>query len=178
MHQYPYALHPAEAKLSSFMHYASSARDALLRLQRGRMALLEGFDEDRKGFGGVWLSYTAMVTVTQKDDGSVSAAGFKWFQGDWKGGCEYAIEGNVKGGVFFRADDTGKNDKGKNPDTLERDHAMLIVSRLDDAFAAKRRPSDDEEQQKCRRAPSISSTARLFSGPPLAGFRQLSLSRK
>jgi uncharacterized protein YecT (DUF1311 family) len=169
MHQYPYALHPDQAKLSSFMHYTGSARDALFRLQRGRMALLEGFDENRKGFGGIWLSYTAMLTVTQKDDGRVSAEGFKWFQGDWKGGCEYAIAGEVKGGAF-RSDDKGKNDGGKNPDTLERDHAMLIVNRLDDAFAAKRPPSDDEEQQKCKRAPSISSMARLFPARPSADF--------
>jgi uncharacterized protein YecT (DUF1311 family) len=169
MHQYPYALHPAEAKVSSFMHYAGSARAALLRLQRGRMALLEGFDENRKGLGGVWLSYTAMLTVKQKDDGSVSAEGFKWFQGDWKGGCEYAIGGKVRDGSF-RSDDKGTNDKGKNPDTLERDHAMLIVNRLDDVFAAKRPPSDDEDQQKCKRAPSISSTARLFPARPSPDF--------
>jgi uncharacterized protein YecT (DUF1311 family) len=169
MHQYPYALHPAEAKVSSFMHYAGSARAALLRLQRGRMALLEGFDENRKGLGGVWLSYTAMLTVTQKHDGSVSAEGFKWFQGDWKGGCEYAIEGTVRDGAF-RSDNKGTNDKGKNPDTLERDHAMLVVNRLDDVFAAKRPPSDDEDQQKCKRAPSISSTARLFPARPSPDF--------
>jgi len=169
MHQFPYALHPAEAKLSSFMHYASSARDALFRLQRGRMALLEGFDETRKGFAGVWLSYTAMLKVTQEDDGSVSAEGFKWFQGDWKGGCEYAIEGKVKGGAF-RSDDIGKNDKGKNPDTLDRDHAMLIVNRLDDVFAAKRGASDDDDEQKCKRSPATSSTARLFPARPSPEF--------
>jgi hypothetical protein len=165
MEQYPDQLHAAMAKSSSIMHYAGSARDALLRLKRGRMALLEGFDENRKGLGGVWLSYTAMLTVTQKDDGSVSAEGFKWFQGDWKGGCEYAIGGKIRGGLF-RSDEEGKTDKGKNPDTLERDHAMLIVNRLDDVFAATRPPSDDEDQQKCKRAPSISSTARLFPARP------------
>ncbi len=168
-HQFPYALHPAEAKLTSFMHYAGSARDALFRLQRGRMALLEGFDENRKGFGGVWLSYTAMLKVTQEDDGRVSAGGFKWFQGDWKGGCEYAIEGKVKGGAFH-SDDKGNNDKGKNPDTLERDHSMLIVNRLDDVFAAKRPASEDDDEQKCKRSPGISSTARLFPARPSPDF--------
>jgi uncharacterized protein YecT (DUF1311 family) len=168
-HEYPDQLHPAMAKSTSFMHYAGQARDALFRLQRGRMALLEGFDETRKGFGGVWLSYTAMVKVTQDEKGSVSAEGFKWFQGDWKGGCEYAIAGQIKGGMF-RADDKGQNDKGKNPDTLERDHAMLIVNRLDEAFAAKRQPSDDEDNQKCKRSPSVSSTARLFPARPSPDF--------
>jgi uncharacterized protein YecT (DUF1311 family) len=165
MREYPNELHPAVAKLSSFMHYSSQARDDLLRLQRGRTALLEGFDENRKGFGGVWLSYTAMLKVKQSDDGNVSADGSKWFQGDWKGGCEYAIEGKVRGGLF-RADEKGKNDKGKNPDTLERDHAMLIVNRQDDAFAAKRQASDDDDEQKCKRSPGISSTARLFPARP------------
>ena len=169
MHEYPDQLHPAMAKLTSFMHYAGQARNALLRLQRSRTALLEGFDETRKGFSGVWLSYTAMLKVTQDAKGSVSAEGFKWFQGDWKGGCEYAIAGQIKGGVF-RADDKGQNDKGKNPDTLERDHAMLIVNRLDDAFAAKRQPSDDEDNQKCKRSPSVSSTARLFPARPSPDF--------
>ena len=169
MHEYPYELHPAMAKLSSFMHYATAARDALFRLQRGRMALLEGFDENRKGFAGVWLSYTAMVKVTQDDNGGVSAEGFKRFQGDWKGGCEYAIAGTVKGGAF-RADDKGQNDKGKNPDTLERDHAMLIVNRLDDVFATKRAASDGEDNQKCKRSPSASSTARLFPARPSPDF--------
>jgi hypothetical protein len=107
--------------------------------------------------------------VTQKEDGSVSAQGFKWFQGMWKEGCEYQIEGAVKGGAF-RADDSGKNDKGKNPDTLERDHAMLIVNRLDDAFAAKRQPSNDEDNQKCMRRPSASSTATLFPARPSPDF--------
>jgi len=165
MHEYPDELHPAMAKINSVMHYAGEARNALLRLQRGRMALLEGFDENRKGFGGIWLSYTAMVKVTQDEKGSVSAEGFKWFQGMWKEGCEYAIAGQIKGGAF-RADDKGQNDKGKNPDTLERDHAMLIVNRLDDVFAGKRPPSDDEDNQKCKRSPSASSTARLFPARP------------
>ena len=169
MEQYPDELHPAMAKIDSVMHYAGSARDALLRLQRGRLALLEGFDENRKGFGGVWLGYTAMLTVTQKDDGSVTADGSKWFQGDWKDGCDYTIGGKVRDGAFH-SDDNGTNDKGKNPDTLERDHAMLIVNRLDDVFAAKRPPSNDEDQQKCKRSPSFSSTARLFPARPSPDF--------
>ena len=44
----------------------------------------------------------------------------------WKEGCEYAIGGTVKGGTF-RAADKGTNDNGKNPDTLERDHATRSV---------------------------------------------------
>jgi hypothetical protein len=39
----------------------------------------------------------------------------------------------------FRSDDGGKN-----PDTLERDHATLIVNRLDDVFAKKRQRRRDE----------------------------------
>jgi hypothetical protein len=55
---------------------------------------------------------------------------------------------------------------GKNPDTLERDHAMLIVNRQDDTFAKKRKPGTDEDEWKCKRLPSYSSTARLFPARP------------
>jgi hypothetical protein len=69
----------------------------------------------------------------------------------------------VVGGVF-RSDD-----KGKNPDTLERDHATLIVNRLDEFFAKKRfRPDGalepNPEEPKCERI--ASSTARLFPARP------------
>jgi hypothetical protein len=47
---------------------------------------------------------------------------------------------------------------------------MLIVNRLDDVFAGKRPPSDDEDNQKCKRSPSASSTARLFPARPSPDF--------
>ena len=59
----------------------------------------------------------------------------------------------------------------KNPDTLERDHATLVVNRLDDVFAKKRWNKDGTEdasadEPKCRRNLSNSSTARLFPARP------------
>lgn len=136
------------------------ARDDLNKLQRERIALLEGFDENRKGLAGLWLSYTAVLKVEATDDGGIEANGWKWEPQDYKGGCDYVISGKVVGGTF-RSDD-----KRKNPDTLERDHATLIVNRLDDAFARKRFDADDPDEQKYKRSPGRSSTVRLFPVRP------------
>ncbi len=157
--QYAVSLHPAQDKMRSDLHHTFSARGDLNKLQRERIALLEGFDETRKGLAGLWLGYTAVLKVEPTDDGGVSATGFKWV-GDYKGGCEYKMNGKVVNGTF-RSDE-----KRKNPDTLERDHATLIVNRLDDEFARKRFDSDDTDEQKCKRMPGISSTARLFPVRP------------
>ncbi|SHK10715.1 Protein of unknown function [Bradyrhizobium lablabi] len=161
--QYPISLHPAQNKQSYFMHFTAAARYELNGLQRERIALLEGFDENRHGFAGVWLAHDAILKVTAEADGSLTAEGWKWNQGDWKGGCDYAIEGKVVG-VVFRS-----NDKGENPDTLERDHATLVVNRQDDVFAKKRFRSDgtldpNAVEPKCKRISS--STARLFPARP------------
>ena len=77
------------------------------------------------------------------------------------------MSGDLVGGVFR------SGAKGENPDTLERDHATLIVNRQDDAFAAKRKPGADEDEWKCKRVPSASSTARLFparASPDISDF--------
>jgi uncharacterized protein YecT (DUF1311 family) len=158
--QYPQFLHPAWDKLTYMMHYTSDARLDLNNMQRERVALLEGFDENRKGLAGVWLSYTAILNVTQTQDGGLEGKGWKWEQGDWKAGCDYDIDGKVVGGVFR------SGEQRKNPDTLERDHAMLIVNRLDDAFARKRQDSTDSDEPKCKRSYANSSTARLFPAKP------------
>jgi uncharacterized protein YecT (DUF1311 family) len=155
-YQYPEFLHPAWEKQTSFMHFTTDARDRLDALQRERIALLEGFDEKRSGLTGVWLAYNAILKVTANDDGSLTGEGWKWEQGDWKAGCDYAINGKLVGGVF-RADD-----QGINPDTLERDHAMLMVNRQDDAFAKKRTQNVNVDEAKCKRTQSASSSARLF----------------
>jgi hypothetical protein len=142
------------------MHYTADARDTLDRLQRERIALLEGFDEKRAGLVGTWLAYNAVIEVTANEDGSLKAKGWKWEQGDWKAGCEYDIKGKIVGRVF-RAEE-----QRKNPDTLERDHAMLIVNRLDDDFARKRDGGANDDEAKCRRRLDNSSTARLFPARP------------
>jgi hypothetical protein len=64
------------------MHYTADARDTLDRLQRERIALLEGFDEKRAGLVGTWLAYNAVIEVTANEDGSLKAKGWKWEQGD------------------------------------------------------------------------------------------------
>ncbi|SRR5579883_49534 len=165
--QYPLSLKPGQAKMTYGMHYMASARDGMARLQRARIALLEGFDENRKGLAGTWLSHTAIIKVTVDDKGNLEAKGWKWDQEDWKGGGEYDMSGTAKGGMSgsrFRA----SSGDDKNPDTLERDHAMLIVNRLDDAFAGKRSGDKGVDEMKCRRSMQASSTARLFPARPSA----------
>ena len=61
--QYPEFLHPAWEKRTSFMHFTSDARDKLDRLQRERIALLDGFDDKRSGLAGTWLAYNAVIQV-------------------------------------------------------------------------------------------------------------------
>jgi len=164
--QYPQFLHPAWEKQTSQMHYTTEARDRLERLQRERIALLDGFDDKRSGLAGTWLAYNAVIEVTVNRDGKVTAKGWKWDQGDWKAGCGYEMSGRLADGGAFRS-----SDGRKNPDTLERDHATLIVNRLDDAFARKRWKADGTEdaaadEPKCRRNIANSSTARLFPARP------------
>ena len=154
--QYPEFLHPAWEKQTSQMHYTTDARDRLDGLQRERIALLDGFDEKRSGLAGVWLAYNAIIKITVDADGSLTGQGWKWEQGDWKAGCDYDMSGKMIGGAF-RSDD-----KGKNPDTLARDHAVLIVNRLDDSYAKKRSGEAGIGEMKCKRSMAASSTARLF----------------
>ncbi len=152
-------LHPAWNKTSYEIHFTENARYEVDRMQRERIALLEGFDENRGGFEGVWLAHNAILKVTAAADGSLEAKGWKWDQGDWKAGCDYEMTGKVVGGAF-RSDD-----KGTNPDTLERDRATLIVNRKDDYFAERRGEasrSGEADEAKCKRLLSASSTARLF----------------
>jgi uncharacterized protein YecT (DUF1311 family) len=158
--EYTEFLHPAWYKQTYAMHYTSYARFELDSLQRERIALLEGFDDKRTGLAGVWLSYTAILNVTAEKDGGISAKGWKWEQGSWKDGCDYDIAGDVVKGVFRSAE------KRKNPDTLDRDGTMLIVNKMDDAFASKRHGADGDDEPKCRRSYSNSSTVRLFPAKP------------
>ena len=160
INQYPQFLHPAWEKQSYFMHFTVEGRNRLDRLQKERVALLEGFDDKRTGLVGVWLAYNAVLKVTPADDGGIKAQGWKWDQGDWKAGCEFEMKGKIADGKFV------SDEKRKNPDTLERDHASLIVNRLDDAFAKKRDGSESDEEPKCRRNYHNSSTARLFPAKP------------
>jgi uncharacterized protein YecT (DUF1311 family) len=160
--QYPQSLHPFWAKQSPFVQFTGYARYELNGLQRERIALLEGFDENRHGFAGVWLAHDAILKVTAEEDGSLSAEGWKWNL-NYKASCDYQIEGKVIDGAFR------SGQKRKNPDTLERDHATLIVNRQDDVFASKRfrpngAPDPNADEPKCERI--TSSTARLFPAHP------------
>ncbi len=168
--QYPEFLHPAWNKRLYYVHQTGHGRDKLYRLQLERIAVLEGFDEKRRGFEGLWMAYNATLTVTRADGGTLKALGHKWDQGDWKAGCGYEFGGKASGDNF-RSDDGGKN-----PDTLERDHATLIVNRADDVLVKKREAAGgerdpDADEPKCRRIKS--STARLFPVRPSPDINNL-----
>jgi Lysozyme inhibitor LprI len=155
---YPNSIHPGGDKTTYDLHHVGYARFALDKLQRERIALLEGFDLNRKGLLGLWIGHNAILDVTSADagGGGLQAKGRKWEWDDYKAGCEYDMDGRIEGGKFR----SGQG--GTNPDTLERDHAMLIVNRLDDAFAKKRHGDGAEDEMKCRRSIHASSTVRLF----------------
>jgi uncharacterized protein YecT (DUF1311 family) len=163
--QFPEFLHPAWEKGKSVMHYTADARDQVDGLQRERIALLEGFDDKRAGLAGVWLAHNAVLKVTVEQDGRLTARGRKWEQGDWKAGCEYDMNGRIVG-RSFRSDE-----RRANPDTLERDGAMLIVNRQDDVFATRRSGKATDDEPKCRRLDS--STVRLFPARPSADIDNL-----
>lgn len=134
--RYSSMLHPAWAKQTNFVHWTALAHGNLAQLQRERIAMLEGYDENRRGYEGGWRGYNATLSVTRQKNGKLNADGNKWFEGDYKGGCDYEFKGTVDGDVFH------PDDKSKNPDTMERDHGTLIVNRTDDVWA-KRRPNSD-----------------------------------
>jgi hypothetical protein len=119
----------------------------------------------------MWLGYNAILEVEIEADGSVTGKGWKWEQGIWKAGCDYEMTGKVINGAFRSAE------KRKNPDTLERDHASLIVNRKDDIFAEQRGRSksdaDDTDEPKCKRSMDKSSTARLFPARPSPDINDL-----
>jgi len=163
-------LHPAWDKQTSDVHQTAYGRDQVDRLQRERIAVLEGFDEKRRGFEGLWWADSGVLTVTRGKDSTLKATGRKWFQGDWKAGCDYEFTGTADGDVFHPAD------KSKNPDSMVRDHATLIVNPTDDEFAKHRyddRHKADVDEAKCKRRLDVSSTLRLFpvrASPDLNGL--------
>jgi hypothetical protein len=161
-------LHPAWAKQTNFVHWTALAHGNLAQLQRERIAMLEGYDENRRGYEGEWRSYNANLSVTREKNGKLRVDGNKWFEGDYKGGCDYEFKGTADGDVFH------PDDKSKNPDTMERDHGTLIVNRADDEWAKRRlnsdsKPDTDAGEGKCKRSQSISSTARVFPVRPSSG---------
>jgi len=163
--QYLDYLHPSSAKETWMVHHTGLGRDWLYRVQLERIAALEGFEETRRGFEGLWMANNARLMVTRGDSGRLTAYGDKWFHNDRKGGREYDIAGTTKGYAF-------KSDHERtNPDTLERDHGSLVVNRFDDVFAKRRykadgTPINSSDEPKCKRNGTISSTARLFPVRP------------
>lgn len=160
--QYQEFQHPAWNKQSYFVHHPGFARDKLRQLQRERIALLEGFDEKRQGLSGLWLNSTAIIEV-KIAGGRLTAKGWKWEQGDWKAGCDYEMTGMSGSGRFVA--DLGA-ERTKNPDTLERVGAMLLVNRDDDSLAKVRNSEDGGDPPKCKRSYSSSSATQLFPVRP------------
>ena len=162
--RYPDALHLPSAKLSFFVHWTGVARDNLAAIQRERTAMLERYDETRRGFEGDWSAYNAAVSVYRAKDGKLHVEGNKWFEDDYKGGCDYDFTGTAVGDVFH------PDDTSDNPDSVALDRGTLIVNPTDDKFVKQRETGGPlpphAPDGKCRRSPLISSTARLFPVRP------------
>jgi len=57
------------------VHHTTYGRDKVNRLQRERIAVLEGFDEKRQGFAGLWMAHSAILEVTVTPDGTLQGQG-------------------------------------------------------------------------------------------------------
>ena len=68
------------------MHFSADAREKLDRLQRERIALLEGFDENRRGFLGLWLGLQCdPEDHSRRRMAPLKAEGWKWETGRLEG---------------------------------------------------------------------------------------------
>ena len=97
---FSFYLHPAWDKRSYMVHHSSSARDELAKSLEGRIGLLDGLDDGRKGFVGRWIGYNASATITPKKeatDGTLSVTGGKWEGLDYKAHCEFDTDGKIAG---------------------------------------------------------------------------------
>jgi uncharacterized protein len=123
--EYDSDLHPAWAKRQYMLHHTDSARDELMRRFDARLAMLRNLDEKREGLAGLWVAYNAVVTVEpakHRTDGTMTAEGHKWLNGEYKAHCRFESNGRIEDGAF-KPDDPFP--------TLARDGATLVVSAED-----------------------------------------------
>ncbi len=106
-YSFRFYLNPYWDKRHSMVHHTSSARDELLQIQDGRIAMLRGLDETRKGVTGRWTSYNAALTIAPKKDakdGTLMVSGGKWDANDYKAGCEFDTDGKPAGNALKTSD--------------------------------------------------------------------------
>jgi uncharacterized protein len=123
--EYDTDLHPAWDKRGYMLHHTDSARDELMRRFDTRLAMLLNLDEKREGLAGLWVAYNAVVTIEpakNRTDGTMTAEGHKWLNGEYKAHCRFDSNGRIEGGAF-RPDEAFP--------TLTRDGATLVVSAED-----------------------------------------------
>ena len=135
--------------------HTDSARKELLESQDGRLEMLRGLDETRKGFVGRWIGYNAGVTIAPKKDAkdsTLAASGGKWDANDYKANCELDAEGKPSGTTFKSGEDSPR---------FTRDGITLVV---DAHYPDRTRTKDMERKMKqpeyCSRMDS--AKARLF----------------
>ncbi len=152
---FSFNLHPYSDKRYSHVHHTSGARADLLESQNGRIEMLRGLDEARKGFVGRWIGYNAGVTIAPKrgaTDGTLAVSGGKWDANDYKAHCELDAEGKASGNALKTDDDSPR---------FARDGMTLTV---DAHYPDKPRTKDMELKMKrpdyCSRLDT--AKARLF----------------
>ncbi len=75
---YLYHLHPYWNKQTYYLFFVDDARDAVLKLMRERIAVLEGLEPDRKDWTGIWAANDAEITISVDDRGDRTVSGGKW----------------------------------------------------------------------------------------------------
>ena len=152
---FQFNLHPYSDKRHSMVHHTSDARDDLLQSQNGRLEMLGGLDDTRKGFAGRWIGYNAALTIAPKKDatdGTLAVSGGKWDANDYKAGCEFDTDGKLAGSAFKTSDGAPR---------FARDGMTLTV---DAHYPDKTRSKDQdlkmERPEYCRRMDT--AKARLF----------------
>src|SRR5262249_24152776 len=146
-------LHPSWDKQAYYIHQTGGARAELERRQNERLPMLQGLDENRQGFVGLWVGHNAIVAIFPaegKKDGTLTADGGKWETGDYKSHCDISGDGKVE---------RSKLKLGGGAPVFVRDGATLTVDGND--------PDPDRDGRINREQPDYctrmrSAKARLF----------------
>src|SRR5262249_56812266 len=92
-------LHPSWDKQAYYIHQTGGARAELERRQNERLAMLNGLDENRQGFVGLWGGHNGIGGIFPAEgqkDGTPAAHGGKGGAGDSKSHCEISGDGKAE----------------------------------------------------------------------------------
>ena len=138
--------------------YTTDGRDKLDRLQRERIALLDGFDDKRSGLAGIWLAYNAIIQVTVDKDGGAQRQGLEVGPGRLEGRLRLRHVGqDRRRRVPLRRETHESGHAGARPCDADRQPAATTCLRQ--KATGRTAPSSDDEP-KCKRNYSITPRPR------------------